>query len=192
MAGLAFRDATNDDVPGVVALVTAAYRGEASRAGWTTEADLLDGQRTDPVDVLASIAATDSLVVLAERDGRLVQTGIADGLGKGEQIYSVRFIGARGYVVTFKQTDPLYSLDLSDPAKPAVTGELKITGYSAHLQPVGENRLIGIGQEADRNGMTKGTQISLFDVSDPARPAESTARWTSAGSRPSQPASCRA
>ncbi|MET8150036.1 beta-propeller domain-containing protein [Actinoplanes sp. NPDC049668] len=108
--------------------------------------------------------------VLAERDGKLVQTGIVDGLGKGERIYSVRFIGARGYVVTFKQTDPLYSLDLSDPAKPAVTGELKITGYSAHLQPVGENRLIGIGQEADANGRTQGTQISLFDVSDPARP----------------------
>ncbi|MEU7903883.1 beta-propeller domain-containing protein [Actinoplanes sp. NPDC049118] len=108
--------------------------------------------------------------VLAERDGKLVQTGIVDGLGKGERIYSVRFIGARGYVVTFKQTDPLYSLDLSDPAKPEVTGELKITGYSAHLQPVGEDRLIGIGQEADADGRTQGTQISLFDVSDPAEP----------------------
>ena len=55
------------------------------------------------------------------------------------------------------------SVDLSDPAKPRVTGELKITGYSAHLQPVGENRLVGIGQEADQNGRRQGTQVSLFD-----------------------------
>ena len=79
-----------------------------------------------------------------------------DGLGKGERIYSVRFIGPRGYVVTFRQTDPLYSLDLSDPAKPRVTGELKITGYSAHLQPAGDGRLIGIGQEADTAGPSAG------------------------------------
>jgi uncharacterized secreted protein with C-terminal beta-propeller domain len=108
--------------------------------------------------------------VLTQQDGNLEQTGMVDGLGKGERIYSVRFVGARGYVVTFKQTDPLYSLDLSDPARPEVTGELKITGYSAHLQPVGENRLVGIGQEADGNGRTRGTQVSLFDVSDPAKP----------------------
>jgi uncharacterized secreted protein with C-terminal beta-propeller domain len=92
------------------------------------------------------------------------------GLGKGERIYSVRFVGPRGYLVTFRQTDPLYSVDLSDPAEPRVTGELKITGYSAHLQPVGDGRLVGIGQEADRRGVTQGTQVSLFDVSDPAKP----------------------
>jgi len=122
--------------------------------------------------VATTDAATDrsAVRVLADRDGKLVQTGIADGLGKGERIYSVRFVGARGYVVTFKQTDPLYSLDLRDPAKPAVTGELKITGYSAHLQPVGEDRLVGIGQEADSNGRTQGLQVSLFDVADPAHP----------------------
>ncbi|GAB2580693.1 hypothetical protein Aab01nite_57380 [Paractinoplanes abujensis] len=108
--------------------------------------------------------------VLAERDGKLVEVGAAEGLGQGEQIYSVRFIGPRGYVVTFRQTDPLYSLDLSDPAKPRVTGELKINGYSAHLQPVGENRLIGIGQEADDQGRPLGLQVSLFDVTDPAAP----------------------
>ena len=74
--------------------------------------------------------------MLAEQSGKLEEVGMVDGLGRGEQIYSVRFLGSRGYVVTFRQTDPLYSLDLSDPAKPRVTGELKINGYSAHLQPV--------------------------------------------------------
>ncbi|HWJ09412.1 MAG TPA: GNAT family N-acetyltransferase [Nocardioides sp.] len=66
-----FRAATTDDVDAIAALVHSAYRGESSRAGWTTEADLLEGQRTDPDDVLASITATDSVVVLAERDGVL-------------------------------------------------------------------------------------------------------------------------
>jgi uncharacterized secreted protein with C-terminal beta-propeller domain len=108
--------------------------------------------------------------VLDQRGDKLTQVGAVDGLGKGERIYSVRFIGPRGYVVTFKQTDPLYSVDLGDPRKPRVTGELKITGYSAHLQPAGDDRLIGIGQEASSEGRIQGTQVSLFDVSDPAAP----------------------
>jgi len=110
--------------------------------------------------------------VLREQDGKLGEVGKVDGLGKGERIYSVRFVGPRAFVVTFRQTDPLYSLDLSDPAQPRVTGELKITGYSAHLQPVGDNRLVGIGQEirVDPQGTRVGTQVSLFDVADPARP----------------------
>ncbi len=108
--------------------------------------------------------------VLREKDGKLVEVGAVEGLGRGERIYSVRFIGPRGYVVTFRQTDPLYSLDLAVPQKPRVTGELKITGYSAHLQPVGENRLIGVGQEATAQGRPTGMQVSLFDVTDPAAP----------------------
>ncbi|MEU6716329.1 beta-propeller domain-containing protein [Nonomuraea sp. NPDC046802] len=100
----------------------------------------------------------------------LARTGEVGGLGRGERIYSVRFIGPVGYVVTFKQVDPLYTLDLRDPAAPKVTGELKITGYSAYLHPASEGRLIGIGQEASEKGRTLGPQISLFDVSDPASP----------------------
>ncbi|GGO74439.1 beta-propeller domain-containing protein [Nonomuraea cavernae] len=98
------------------------------------------------------------------------RVGEVGGLGKGEQIYSVRFIGPVGYCVTFKQVDPLYTIDLRDPAEPRVTGELKITGYSAYLHPAGDGRLIGIGQEASEQGRTLGTQVSLFDVSDPAGP----------------------
>ncbi|MEV0581641.1 beta-propeller domain-containing protein [Nonomuraea sp. NPDC050310] len=96
--------------------------------------------------------------------------GEVTGLGKGERIYSVRFMGPTGYVVTFKQVDPLYTLDLRDPAAPKVTGELKITGFSAYLHPAGEGRLIGLGQEASEKGRTLGTQLSLFDVRDPANP----------------------
>ncbi|RZU51072.1 putative secreted protein with C-terminal beta-propeller domain [Krasilnikovia cinnamomea] len=108
--------------------------------------------------------------VLEQRGDTLAPVGVVDGLGHGERIYSVRFIGPRGYVVTFRQTDPLYAVDLADPKHPTVTGELKITGYSAHLQPVGEGRLIGVGQEADTKGRISGMQVSLFDTTDPAQP----------------------
>ncbi|MBF8188450.1 beta-propeller domain-containing protein, partial [Nonomuraea sp. K274] len=104
------------------------------------------------------------------RADTLAKSGEVGGLGNGERIYSVRFIGPVGYCVTFKQVDPLYTLDLRDPSAPRVTGELKITGYSAYLHPGSEGRLIGIGQEASEQGRTLGTQISLFDVSDPANP----------------------
>jgi hypothetical protein len=114
---------------------------------------------------------TDSTVYVLRQDGeRLAQTGKVGGLGKGEQIYAVRFVGPVGYVVTFRQTDPLYTVDLTDPARPTVAGELKITGYSAYLHPAGDGRLIGIGQEASERGRIQGTQVSLFDVADLNRP----------------------
>jgi hypothetical protein len=122
--------------------------------------------------VRGEVADFESTVyILAERDGKLVETGSVGGLGRTERIHSVRFTGPVGYVVTFRQTDPLYTLDLRDPTAPAVLGELKITGYSAYLHPLGDGRLIGVGQEADRQGRTLGTQVSLFDVSDLAEPA---------------------
>ncbi|GGS81192.1 hypothetical protein GCM10010156_44990 [Planobispora rosea] len=111
-----------------------------------------------------------SSTVYALRADTLAKVGEVGGLGEGERIYSVRFIGPVGYVVTFRQVDPLYVLDLRDPAAPKKTGELKITGYSAYLHPAGDGRLIGIGQEANKDGRTLGTQVSLFDVSDPAAP----------------------
>ncbi|MEU2610759.1 beta-propeller domain-containing protein [Micromonospora sp. NPDC007271] len=108
--------------------------------------------------------------VLTRRADRLARTGVVDGLGRGERIYAVRFLGDTGYVVTFRQTDPLYALDLTDPAAPRVTGELKITGWSAYLHPVPGDRLLGVGQEADTRGRTQGLQVSLFDVHDPGHP----------------------
>jgi hypothetical protein len=113
-----------------------------------------------------------SLVTTLERDGdRLAEIGQVGDLGPTERIYAVRFIGDVGYVVTFRQIDPLYVLDLSDPSAPRVTGELKIPGYSAYLHPVGEDLLVGVGQDADEEtGRPLGTQVSLFDVADPADP----------------------
>ncbi|MDX1469177.1 MAG: beta-propeller domain-containing protein [Acidimicrobiia bacterium] len=110
------------------------------------------------------------ITVLEQRGAKLGQVGFVDGLGKTEQIYSVRFMGDVGYVVTFRQTDPLYTVDLSDPTKPEVVGELKIPGYSAYLHPLGDGLLLGVGQDATDTGRVQGTQISVFDVSDPSDP----------------------
>ncbi len=116
--------------------------------------------------------ASSSTVYVLRQDGkRLVSTGKVGGLGKGERIYAVRFVGPTGYVVTFRQTDPLYTVDLHDPAKPVVTGELKINGYSAYLHPAEDGRLIGVGQDASDQGRVMGTQVSLFDVSNLAHPS---------------------
>jgi hypothetical protein len=113
--------------------------------------------------------STESMItVLARKETELTKVGNVGGLGVGERIYSVRYFGDTAYVVTFRQTDPLYTVDLTDPAAPKVTGELKITGYSAYLHPAGADRLIGVGQEADENGRVTGAQVSLFDTANPA------------------------
>jgi hypothetical protein len=82
----------------------------------------------------------------------------------------VRFLDDAGYVVTFRQTDPLYTIDLSKPNDPTVAGELKLLGFSAYLHPVGDGLLLGVGQDATPEGRQLGTQLSLFDVSDLAKP----------------------
>ncbi len=104
-------------------------------------------------------------------------------IGKpGEQLYASRFLGDKAYLVTFRQTDPLYVIDLSDPSSPFLAGELEIEGYSDYLHPVGENHLLGLGKGAipdtsgfgdgGRGAFTQGVKVSLFDVSNPADPRE--------------------
>ena len=111
-----------------------------------------------------------TVFVLRPEGDDLRQISSIGGLGKDEQIYAVRFIDDLAYVVTFRQIDPLYVIDLTDPANPVEAGELKIPGYSAYLHPVGEGLLLGVGQDATDEGRTTGTQLSLFDVSDPTDP----------------------
>ena len=102
-------------------------------------------------------------------------TGSLTGLAPGETIYSARFMGERGYLVTFKQVDPLFVIDLSDPRYPKELGYLKVTGYSDYLHPYDENHVIGIGKETTDAGefaWYQGVKISLFDVSDVSNPVE--------------------
>ena len=99
-------------------------------------------------------------------DKNLKTKGSILDLGVTERIYSARFIGDKGYLVTFRQIDPFYVLDLSNPKSPHMSGELKIPGYSSYLHPIDEDTILGIGME-DRQ-----VKISLFDVSDPNNPKE--------------------
>lgn len=111
------------------------------------------------------------VTVLRENGTDLEQTGSVGGLGPGEQIYAVRWLDDTAYVVTFRQTDPLYVVDLTDPDQPRVAGELKIPGFSAYLHPVGGDHLLGIGQDAaEETGRAGLAQASLFDVTEPADP----------------------
>lgn len=104
-------------------------------------------------------------------DETLAVVGTLDGLGhENETIRAVRFTGDRGYVVTFEQTDPLYTLDLSDPANPKSVGELEIPGFSTYLHVVDENRVLSIGRNADAEGNPQELQFQLFDVSDFSAP----------------------
>ncbi|MGK5090791.1 beta-propeller domain-containing protein [Deltaproteobacteria bacterium TL4] len=103
---------------------------------------------------------------------QLIQTGQVRGLGKGERIYATRFLASKGYVVTFKQTDPFYTLDLSDPQNPKEVGELKIPGFSNYLHPIDEQHILAIGQDANAQGWGGGLQIAVFDVSALSNPQQ--------------------
>jgi uncharacterized secreted protein with C-terminal beta-propeller domain len=105
-------------------------------------------------------------------DADLAVMGELEDLAPGEQIYSTRFIGDRLYMVTFRQVDPFFVIDLSNPKKPSVLGKLKIPGFSRYLHPYDDNTIIGIGQDASDMGRTRGLKISLFDVSDVENPKE--------------------
>ena len=95
--------------------------------------------------------------------------GSVGGIGNGEQVHAVRFLGALAYVVTFKSVDPLFVIDLSDPAHPRKAGVLTVDGYSDYLHPVGDGRLLGVGQEVT-GGLVRGVQVSLFDITSPDDP----------------------
>ena len=116
--------------------------------------------------VAAQQGGANAVLVLDERAGRLEETGRVGGLGRGETIQSVRWFGDLAIVVTFRQTDPLYTVDLSDPARPRVVGALKIRGFSSYLHPVGGDLLVGVGHDASATGTDLGAQAATFDLRD--------------------------
>ncbi|MCW2990904.1 MAG: benzoate transporter [Solirubrobacterales bacterium] len=153
-------------------------------ASGTVDGYLLDQFALSQDHGVLRVAATgnDDSAVTTLDTATMTQLGRVAGLGQGERIYAVRFIGDTAYVVTFRQVDPLYTVDLSDPAHPRVAGELKLAGYSAYLHPVGDDLLLGVGQDAGADGRTTGSQLSLFDVSDPAHPTRLAKRAIAGGS----------
>jgi len=174
------------------------YRGSGAvkgHLGWSEDKKSFRmGQNGDFLNVVTSVGDTwngsssTRLNVLRESvtDNLLETVSVVDGIGKpGEQLYAARFMGDRAYLVTFRLTDPLYVLDLSDQTRPLIAGELEISGYSEYLHPVSDTLLLGIGKEAiaddsssdfggGRGAWYQGLKVALFDVADPAHPAEIT------------------
>ncbi len=106
------------------------------------------------------------IAVLDEHGGTLEQVGALHALGIGEQVQSVRWFDDLAVLVTFRQTDPLYTIDLSDPTHPRLLGALKIPGFSSYLHPIGDDRLLGIGSDATETGQQLGAQAAVFDIAD--------------------------
>ncbi|MFN3301628.1 MAG: beta-propeller domain-containing protein [Patescibacteria group bacterium] len=117
-----------------------------------------------PVDILPIDRETANDVYVLDKELKII--GAVYDLGLTERIYSVRFLEDKGYLVTFRQTDPFYVLDLTDPTKPSLKGELKIPGYSSYLHPITKDKILGIGKEGNQ------VKISLFEVSNPEKPIE--------------------
>jgi uncharacterized secreted protein with C-terminal beta-propeller domain len=127
---------------------------------------------TDGVDTYEWNNSSDCELYVLDADLNVV--GRLQNLAKDERVQSVRFMGDAAYFVTFRQVDPLFSVDLSDPKNPTVLSKLKIPGFSAYLHPFGEGKLLGIGFDADEeHGWTENVKLSMFDISDPSDVKES-------------------
>lgn len=165
--------------------------------GWASNPQLRLSERQDVLRIVTTDYQTDQsdplhrLFTLQKQGDELVTIGqlpnntYPDPLGKpGEDVYAVRYVGDRGYIVTFEQIDPLYVVDLTNPNVPALIGELEIPGFSSYLHPINEDFLLGVGQQIDtadipQNGWVviepiplNEMKVSLFDVRDPANPQE--------------------
>ena len=157
-------------------------RGGDLRVASVNETFGFDGQtRTDVSPITLTVLRPDGDGAL-ERVAELPNGNRPAFIGKpGEQLYASRFVGDRAYLVTFRQTDPLYVIDLADPEDPEILGELEIEGYSDYLLPIDDDHLLGIGRDAvaapgggrgERGAFVLGVKLSLFDVGDPGAPRE--------------------
>lgn len=153
----------------------------SEKDGYLRVATFNDRQGSDQSPIIVSVLQPDGSGNLA-KVSELPNDNEPAHIGKpGEQLYASRFLGDRAYLVTFRQTDPLYIIDFQNPSAPFIAGELEIAGYSDYLQPINENYLLGIGKDAvaapdgrgdGRGALVQGLKLSLFNVSDPAQPTE--------------------
>ncbi|WP_426242269.1 beta-propeller domain-containing protein [Nocardioides sp. LHG3406-4] len=171
-----FSDSTVPQVDGTTQLFAFSLDGATTEyvASGEVDGEIRDRWAMDSADgvlrlALGATSATgsfNSVVTLREDDDELVEVGRLDGLGPHEDIRSVRWFDDLAILVTFRQVDPLYAVDLSDVEEPESLGMLKIPGYSEYLHPLGADRMIGVGQDATLAGTTTGAQAALFDVTD--------------------------
>ena len=144
----------------------------------TTSSIEAEDQEEDSAEVsdgvtsnMSFVSNTENRLYVLDEDLNIISK--TEGLAPGESVKSVRFMGDMAYIVTFRQTDPLFTVDLSDPNAPKVLGQLKIPGFSTYMHPIGGGKLLGIGYDADEDtGGTTGIKFSIFDVSDPTNPTE--------------------
>lgn len=151
-----------------------SYDGEYFRIATTFNKVTVDGDSV-------SMSVDDRVNNLYILNNSIQIVGRVEDMAKGELIKSVRFVGNMAYVVTFRQTDPLFVIDLSNPKEPTVKGELKIPGFSEYLHPITENLLVGVGQDGTETGTNGDCKVSLFDVSNPYEPKESSVLKVSGG-----------
>ena len=124
----------------------------------------------DPNAVATGATTSNNIFVLEDTGDTLNIVGSLTGIALDERIYSARFEGDRGYLVTYRQVDPLFTIDLSEPTHPVLAGELEMPGYSSYLMPLGDNLLLGIGRNVNDSSEPIGLKASLFDVSDFSNP----------------------
>lgn len=163
---------------------TPAYAGTGAVDGYLLNQFSLDEYNGDlrvaTTDTLVQYEGSQSwnsktvtnLTVLREAGDSLATVGFVGGLAEDEQIYSARFVGARGYIVTFRQVDPLFVLDLSNPEAPTVEAELKIPGFSEYMHPLGTTHLLTIGRDGTDEGQVNGLALKIFDVTDAKNPQQ--------------------
>ena len=153
-----------DEYDGYLRMVTTVT--SVNETGGSFLTDLADMFRGEETETEVRNMDTNSLYIL---DEDLNVTGEIRDLAPDERVYSARLMGDTGYFVTFRETDPLFSADLSDPHNPKIIGELKIPGFSEYLHPYGEGKLLGIGMDVDEETVaTEGVKLSMFDISDPS------------------------
>jgi hypothetical protein len=158
--------------------IDSVYRGSVSIPG-----HVLNQFAMDELDGVLRVATSNgwvpdpgvssNLVTISEQQDGLAVLGSIGNIAPTEDIRSVRFDGTRGFVVTFKKTDPLFVFDLTNPAAPAILGELKIPGFSTYMHPLDEDHLLAIGFDADDHGdfaYFDGIQLQIFDVSELSNP----------------------
>ncbi len=179
---------------GVEGHILDQFSMDENRAGFFRVATTIATRVEDtqnPQNTWGRVETTNRVTVLGEQNGRLEVVGQTADVAKGERLTSARFAEDTGYLVTFEQIDPLFTVDLSNPAQPTIVGELKIPGFSTYLHPLDEDHLLAIGVYIDENGNwgTRSMQLSLFDVSDLKNPKQKFTQkigtaygWSEAGS----------
>ncbi|MCD7744403.1 MAG: beta-propeller domain-containing protein [Lachnospiraceae bacterium] len=164
----------NGTITGVAAGSVTGYLNDSfSMSEYDGNLRLVTTYYGDDLSPTASVTDWTEHNALYILDASMSQLSVLSNLAEDETVRSARFLGETGYFVTFRQTDPLFSVDLSDPENPQILGELKISGFSSYLHFYGDGLLLGLGYEADEStGNTTGLKLSMFDISDPSNVTE--------------------